>query len=986
MFDDQSVRDEAPSRVLGRRAMPRKGVKCPLDWTLVDENIENVERLRLDLETQRELGCLVGEHVFLEYPWAYVNRDIVARLAKRPESPLAAFEEKIGVYEGDTFLVGYASSQLASHDFVICLTEEAKRAILKRNKIIARSIWKRVLDKILKTPKPWKFLGSESEVDETFATGIRELFEVEITLPGDTLGSTRTLDDRDSGSCRDSYVELVNKNEGFDNIDRKCICRSAQTHLQPGQAFVQTYPGHPKNAWTQYVYEDTLDEEVEPEEDLEEGVTEESERTDEERSKGKSDVQDKESDDEPKEKTPLELFLEERSHEMIDVVKYNAAVNVYVDDIEDLSRHRSPIRNLAEAPAFREHLSFADLKLTGNKAVFDVSLPSMVPDRAAISYVSVPAQTPSASEIVSQHEIQSKVLVWKFDEPLRPLLRLQYHREIYCVSFCPFDDNLVIGGCSTGHVVIWDTKSDPSNDPNGARSFTDQEEYAPAIVVSDNSRSHRLPVRRIQWMPAKYKIEPSGKLTKSTVVTGPQFLTASEDGTVAVWNLDDKVSGDAFQPILRFEIPVANGESLNLTCLLLSSTSVLQESDENQRNAHELSSKETDYMKSFWIGCDEGLIRCTWDEQMYDEGTADAIECKILARSCVHDGPVTEIMRSPHLQEVLLTIGGRVFAIWKDDCLDSPLFWRRTDRRYTASCWANEPGVFLLAGVRGELDLWDVKNESSEPVFSQTVSSRPITCLLSLDCSAVGGQFQGIGVGDDGGFFRVLREPETLCSDTTIERMDWFEEYVWREVRRKKVFSSWQNDFLANDPAVIAKRSARRDAERKRELVEARERLRREQDERLRLKAEKRSRSAPRPKHVAWKSKEHDRMKAVLLSKRNLVPSELEAKRLPLVVKETEREEKLKKARERSNRREMYLSDTLSRELPELLESKSEKLISEEPTSVFRTSDYLRKFEEIRIKAREMVENYPKNSNLQYDRMKDKRRARVVQNSTFRKS
>ncbi|XP_043262858.1 dynein axonemal intermediate chain 3-like [Colletes gigas] len=920
----ESVQGVSTGATAKERAMPRRRDKRPLSWTLVAENIENVERVKLDPETQRELGCLVGEDVFLEYPWAYANRDVVVRVVKRLESPLTAFKEKIYAYESNAFLVGYASTRLISDDFVICLTEEAKRAVEARNKMITSAISSRVLDKILKTARPWISSGSESEVDEIVARNTRELFEIEIILPGGSLGSARCLSDRDSSGCRDSYAELVKANEEYENIDRKCVSRAAQTHSQPRGAFVQTYPGHPKNAWTQYAYEDALTGQVEANEEPQDGGEtndEELERTDDERSKGRSDALDEESDDEPREKTPLELFLEARSPEMIDAVKYNAAVNVHVDDIENLSRGKRSIGTPAEAAAFREQLSFAD----SNKAISDVSLPAGSVDRAAISYV---------------NENRSAVLVWKFDDPLRPLHRLRHRREIHSVAFCPFDANLVIGGCSSGRVIVWNTR-----DHNEEINIE-----IPAVAVSDASCSHRLPVRRIQWMPAKYKIEPNGKLTESSVAAGRQFLTASEDSTVAVWNLDDKVPEDAFQPILRLRIPGANGEPGRLTCMQLPSGGVLW----NQGESSRITSNP-----SLWIGCADGLIRCTWDEQMFDEGTVNAVECRILGRSCMHDGPVTEITRSPHLEDVILTIGGRVFAVWKDDCLERALFWRRTCCSYTACCWASEPGVFVLAGERGVLELWDIKNESSQAIVSQTVSSKSITRLLSFNYAMAGQLFQTIGVADEGGFFRAFSEPENLRGDSTIERMDWFEEYVWRETRRKKVFASWQNDFLANDPAMIAKRSARRDEERKKELDEARERLRREQKERSRSKAEKRTLGAPRPKDVAWSSREHDRMRSVLLGKKNLVPSELEAKRLPLVLREEERDTKLSKARDETARWETYFSRALTEEFPEIPKSKNEASKPEEPTIKLATSvdDCLRKYDEIRSRAREMLTN-----------------------------
>nr|XP_034178365.1 WD repeat-containing protein 63-like [Osmia lignaria] len=935
-----------------KKKMPRKGVKRPLDWTLVDENIEDVERIKLDAETQRELGCLVGEHVFLEYPWAYVQRDLVINFSKLPESSLEAFQEKILAYKADTFLLGYASTQLISDEFVICLSEHAKRIVCERNRDISKAIWNKVANKVRKKANYWQSLGSELEVEETFVKNLRELFEVEIVLPGKLLGSNRKLCDRGSNDSRDSYVQLVNANENFENIDRKCIARTVQTHLPSREAFVQTYLKNPRNAWTQYVYEDTLNDASIHEEDLEE----KSEENDEERSREKSDIEDKEVEEIPREKTPLELFLEARSQEMIEVIRYNAAVNLHVDDVQNLSRPECKILALPKANTFRERCSFIPFNFKVNKAISNVSVHPKLTEYVAISYISVPTGS-WENKFANEGEFQTRVLLWSFQDSLRPQLSLQDHREIYSVCFCPYDDNLVIGGCSTGQAIVWNIEDYLSSDRNdkNIKFRTSSQNNAPVfrpIVVSDKHRSHCLPVRTIWWMPASYKVEPNGKLTKSSVSTDVQFLTASEDGTVAFWNLSlsskfrTLVEDEIFQPVFRLRVPISSQESENVTLLCLCLPSI--------KNP-----KDTEYTRSLWIGCREGLIKCKWEEQAED--TAEIVECKILNHSYVHDGPVTEITRSPHLRDVLLTIGGRVFAIWRDDYLDSPLFWRRA-RRYTVCCWANEPGVFLLGTRDGAFEIWDIKNESNQPVFSRVVSSRSISSLILLDYLGCKGS-KMIGIGDQNGFFHAFEEPEIFRGDQTIiERMDWFEEYVWREARRKRVFIGWQEDFLANDPVMIAKRAARRDEERKREAEKTRERLRREQEARLKLRAEKRTRSAPISKDVAWKSKEFDRMKNVLLSKKGLVPAELEAKRLPLVVAKAERDAKLKRAQDKVANQEAHFLNKLLIDFPELFETKREALKSKESVEQQKSvDDYLKKFDEIRNRANEMLTKNSRN-------------------------
>ncbi|XP_076285467.1 dynein axonemal intermediate chain 3 [Lasioglossum baleicum] len=918
--------------------MSRKGVKCRMGWTLLSENIEDVERVKLDLETQRELGCVVGEHVFLEYPWAYVDRDAVAKFAKLSTSPLAAFRDKIAAYEAETFLVGYSSNRLIADDFVICLTAEARLAVAVRNKIVARAIWDRVIDKARKKPSArWKSLGSESEVDETVARDKRELFEIEIVLPGTAVGSARKLCDRGSDGCRDSYLQLVNANEDFENIERRLVCRSVQTHSQPREIYVQTYRGYLKNAWTQYAYDDTLNGEANPNGDSEECVESrtESERNDDERSRGRSDARSTASEDEPREKTPLDLFLEARSSEMIDVVEYNAAVNLHVDDIEDLSRRaRRSVRSVAETtpPVFRELVSFVDVNFTGNRVVSDISLHRST-ECVAISYVT------GSTESRPSRKNSSSVLVWRFDDPLLPSLELRDRREICSISFCPFDDGIVVGGCSNGLVVVWKT--------HFAGSRGDSLPVVRVSLVSDESCSHRLAVRRIEWLPARNGIGP-GK------TSGAQFLTASEDDTIAVWNLCSLLTSsiDSFRPTFRLRIGDSDETSQTLLSFCLP---LFGERDDNSARTY---SEGNGCKRCMWVGCANGLVKCGWDEQMVAGETSNVVQCEVLSRSHVHDGPVTDILRSPHLQDVLLTIGGHVFAIWKDDYPDSPLFWRRTGCRYTACCWASEPGVFLLGDLRGELDLWDIRDSLSEPTFSRIVSTTSITRLISLNRSVDGESVVTIGVGDSAGFFREFREyDQAVPREETLERLDWFEEYAWRETRRKKVFAGWQNDFLASDPAIVARRSARCDEQRRKDLEEARARLRKEDEHRAKSRAEKRAGAVPKSANAVWRDKQHRRARAVLLKKKNLDPSDLERKRLPLVLHNAERNAKLKKARDNVKLAGAYLSNALSEEFAGLFEPRNGSSETRSNGSTARPSpaksvdDYAKEFASIRDKA-----------------------------------
>lgn len=183
-----------------------KGVKCTLSWSFFDENIKDVEHINLKPEIQRLLGCSINEHVFLEYPFAYVSSEIVKSHSNTSGSPFENCKEKLELYKDSSFLVGYASKQLTSEKFLICLSEEARDQMVKRNREVTMRILDYVRMKVEKTPRSWRTLGSEDNLDSTFMENARPYYEVEISLPICLLRQHRELTDRTVDDARDGYM------------------------------------------------------------------------------------------------------------------------------------------------------------------------------------------------------------------------------------------------------------------------------------------------------------------------------------------------------------------------------------------------------------------------------------------------------------------------------------------------------------------------------------------------------------------------------------------------------------------------------------------------------------------------------------------------------------------------------------------------------------------------------------------------------------
>ena len=190
---------------------------------------------------------------------------------------------------------------------------------------------------------------------------------------------------------------------------------------------------------------------------------------------------------------------------------------------------------------------------------------------------------------------------------------------------------------------------------------------------------------------------------------------------------------------------------------------------------------------------------------------------------------------------------------------------------------------------------------------------------------------------------RVYVEPDKNSKDEDLERVEWFEEFVWRETKRKLDFHRWQDDYLKQHPTALRRKAERDQAEANRRHQEARERFLRvyklflfylkillfniqiyisimcskEQEMLAKEEAERKLARRRVSKSVIWRQNEQKRAESILLQKKNFIPSELEEKRNPLVLLEQQRKERAKKTKMQLARADEILNKCLTREIPE---------------------------------------------------------------------
>uniref|UniRef100_A0A6V7LD16 WD repeat-containing protein 63 n=1 Tax=Bracon brevicornis TaxID=1563983 RepID=A0A6V7LD16_9HYME len=928
--------------------MPKNSYSLKLsNWSPPPEQIEDIIPVKLSIENQIKLNCIVNEDIFLEYPWAYIRREKLFDMAA--EVGLDFYKSKIEGYKPEWMLIGYASAELASTHFVVCLTESARDLIVSRN----HKIKKNIDNKVLRMMEKFQSLADKKIIkpENVKCTDLSEpLFEIEINLRTSNLGKPRQLSSRKCEDTRDGCIELLlPPNLAFGNVPMKLITKSLQTTQQSISKEIQTYLGYPKNKWTNYdlfppeetgeVDEPSVKQLAAREESSPTGHSE-TVTASEEKISSKQHQKDVTDEQVVMQRESLKRFFQTYLDETTDCVRYNSEINMHSDDIENLATIMQPecAHETAEMINYFiiEKCFLVDLSIVNGKVISDVAWHPNRPGSIAISYVrrstvdliDLCGDQPQVNyeEELRLGDNQACILVWSICDPLKPKLVLENCREIQVLSFCPSRDSVIVAGSTTGQVILWDLKK--------ALDLTEENGNIARIqpeALSDPNNSHQCAIRGIHWLPSSCRLESTGKFSKIPDNMSMQFMTASEDGTVAFWDLlwqpdmqtpkslinivsakmsltDDLDRLDnIFHPHYRLILPPNNKEASYL--MMIVDLCPASEDAYSHIQSDTGDPGCNDFARRLWLGTVQGeIVLISWRGQEIDEISQENTE--VVTRSgFMHDGPIIRILRSSHLPDVLLTIGGSIFAIWKDNFLRRPLLWRKRKSMLTSCRWSDKPGVFLVTRSDGELETWDICRKTREPVHVQTTSGTLVAGVYVLEGGLV-------GACDYNGGFRVF--DQLLLNDNLdyCARIEWFRKFIDREADRKREFYRWQDDYLKCDKTAVARKEARVAEETKRRHEEAREKFLKEQQEQARLKAERRAMRIPKSKETILKNKNIERMQSILLEKKGFSPKKLDEKKSPIVKQQEEKMIRMIKAREKVANQDGYFEQALVVEFP----------------------------------------------------------------------
>lgn len=144
---------------------------------------------------------------------------------------------------------------------------------------------------------------------------------------------------------------------------------------------------------------------------------------------------------------------------------------------------------------------------------------------------------------------------------------------------------------------------------------------------------------------------------------------------------------------------------------------------------------------------------------MCKEGKPEVVK-QIEQFAPIHDGPVLKTIKNPFISEIVLSIGGSIFAVWNTKFPDDPLIWRINNASINCCQWSSAKASLFFTGYsNGKIEVWDFLVQTNSPLLTHKMGNYSITAI-SQHILPNSNNF--LSVGDHRGAIRVLWIPELI--------------------------------------------------------------------------------------------------------------------------------------------------------------------------------------------------------------------------------
>eukprot|EP01135_Chromosphaera_perkinsii_P005184 Nk52_evm2s322 gene=Nk52_evmTU2s322 len=701
--------------------------------------------------------CVIDEDVTVAKPWAIITREAVMedfhnRAAVSDFHPL---KDIVKGTKEEEFIIVMDEAFAHGENFIVAIGAEAKESLFVKPKVREGGEGgagedgeeedeeggekQSALPPPKPAPKPWVSQGSELEIEEEQLVRNTNPISIVLTRKRRLFGASFCFEPRESKDVKDGYIECRSFKDPNYEVLMVEHHAGVQAIEEVAEIGVQTVWKYPQNKSVQY--EPRTMPEVEKE-----MILESDEMLD---------------------------FIDSKMYTFEKALQQNETMDIIRDDFMDLAKEDAAL-GLKTDNYMKEYQSFTDLRFSKDKSITCIDWHPSLFGIVAISCADKLCFDEKVAKSSKVTSCSSIILIWSFADPIHPQLILEAPDDIYSFKFNPCNPNMIAGGCTNGQVILWDISeyedrllNKPSANVNlmDGENSGDQQEVkevkSPIVrytVVSSIESSHKCTIADLQWIPSHLEIISNGTICQNPDNDCNQLCTIATDGVVLFWDIRQKKELKAldhlWKPYLR--IPLSKQDvagdfgatKMNIAEVQGINTSLdFDDEQERKREPKSVQWSPTggiddkrklivlDSVSShFYFGTEEGdVVYADWRSDKDAEAKGSSMKIEQVFNG--HFGPVTAIQRSPFFKDIVLSVGGWTFSIWKESVTSAPLLASPCSSSVnTFGFWSlTRPGVFFICKANGEIDVWDLLDRSHEPSMSQTVSSSAIKYMYPMN-------------------------------------------------------------------------------------------------------------------------------------------------------------------------------------------------------------------------------------------------------------
>lgn len=308
-----------------------------------------------------------------------------------------------------------------------------------------------------------------------------------------------------------------------------------------------------------------------------------------------------------------------------------------------------------------------------------------------------------------------QILFWNFKDPEvnSPVFVLDLPMEVTCFEFNPINMNILVCSLFSGQLIIFEFEKLLYILQNGIEA-----DYMEKVVktgkhelynfyITGIAESHKTHINAMKWLPKgfsyyKYQLNYNENLQEINLLA-----TVAEDGLVCIWDilhLDKTIKNEVsnyIKPVLRVE--VNRLDSLLKIC----GTSL------------ELKLKANE--QYIYVGTDDGQVyTLDWREKVTPENLTGNL--KKIYNPC-YFRPVLSMEFSPFFEDIFMILQDFSFSIWNTEYTTRPILISPNLKScfYISGKFSkSRPGVLFFARNTGQIDIWDLLDESHKPSVKET--------------------------------------------------------------------------------------------------------------------------------------------------------------------------------------------------------------------------------------------------------------------------